>query len=79
MKGRIEATAVLQSCAKIMRIGHFKVRRPPPCPHDQCCKKWVEFSLFSLSHNIELGVRGTLMRLSQSFLLLIVGPYAEIH
>jgi hypothetical protein len=39
-------------------FGHFKVRRPPPCPLDQCWKKWVEFSLFSHPHNIELGVRG---------------------
>jgi hypothetical protein len=39
-------------------FGHFKVRRPPPCPHDQCWKKWVEFSLFSHSHNIELGGEG---------------------
>jgi hypothetical protein len=30
----------------------------PPCPHDQCWKRWVEFSLFSHSHNIELGVKG---------------------
>jgi hypothetical protein len=58
-----------QSRAKINEtfhiFGHFKVRRPPPCPHDQCWKKWVEFSLFSHSHNIEMGVRGTFMRLSQ--------------
>jgi hypothetical protein len=46
-------------------FGHFKVRRPPPCPHDQCWKKWVEFSLFSHPHNIELGVRGAFMRMSQ--------------
>jgi hypothetical protein len=39
-------------------FGHFKVRGPPPCPHDQCWKKWVEFSLFSHSHNIELGDEG---------------------
>jgi hypothetical protein len=53
-------------------FGHFKVRRPPPCPHDQCWKKWVEFSLFSHSHNVELGMKGAFMRLSQYFLLLIV-------
>ena len=39
-------------------FGHFKACRPPPCPHDQCWKKWVDFSFFSHSHNIELGVRG---------------------
>jgi cytosine/uracil/thiamine/allantoin permease len=38
----------------------------PPCPNDQYWKKWVEFSYFmSHSHNIELGVRGAFMRLSQ--------------
>jgi hypothetical protein len=43
-------------------VGHFKVRRPPPFPHDQCWKKWVEFSLFRHSNNIELGA---FMRMSQ--------------
>ena len=48
-------------------FGHFKVSRPAslPAPHDQCWKKWVEFSLFSHSHNIDLGVRGAFMRLPQ--------------
>ena len=46
-------------------FGHFQVRRPPPSPHDQCWRNRVEFSLFSHPHNIELGVRGAFMRLSQ--------------
>jgi hypothetical protein len=59
----------LQSLAKIMRLFTFlailKYVGLPPAPHDQCWKKWVEFSLFSHPHNIELGVRGAFMRLSQ--------------